>query len=108
MAIEGFMLPYNENRGLIKQFMLVGDYDNCSFGDPPAGLNDWVDVSLRGGRASQFYEHGVAVTGTLSVGEMFDSDGYVLSLYRLDAEVVKPLAGASRLPVEPPSSASHR
>jgi hypothetical protein len=105
VALEGFMLPYNENRGLMRQFMLVGDYDNCSFGDPPTGLNDWVDVTLRGGRTSQFYERGVVVTGTLSVGEVFDADGFVLSLYRLDGEAVKPLAEA---PVDSPGTAIHR
>jgi hypothetical protein len=105
VAIEGLMLPYNEGRGLIRQFMLVGDYDNCSFGDPPAGLNDWVDVTLRGGGSSPFYERGVVVTGILSVGEVFDADGFVLSLYRLDGEVVKPIADP---PLDSPRIATHR
>jgi hypothetical protein len=88
VAIEGFMIPYDMSATFIKQFILVASYDACQFGDMPERINDFVEVSVRD-RGMYYAEGPMTVTGILSVGEQFDNDGYLLSIYRLDADGIK-------------------
>jgi hypothetical protein len=87
VAVNGFMIPYDMSTNVVKEFMLVASYDACGFGEMPARANDWVDVSVRG-KGTYFNDGQITVTGILSVGEQFDADGYLVSIYRLDAEAV--------------------
>jgi hypothetical protein len=88
VAIDGFMVPYDMSTNVVNQFMLVASYDACGFGDMPARVNDFVDVSVRG-KGVFFTDGEIRVTGTLSVGEQFDTEGFLVSIYRLDAEAVR-------------------
>ena len=86
----GFMVPMEiDARGRVKSFTLVKDQMMCCFGVPPA-MNDWVSVTMPEGGAIR-YERDVpvAVYGKLRVGEEIE-DGYVISLYRLQASNVTP------------------
>jgi hypothetical protein len=90
VSVVGYMLPYTATRGLVRQFMLVLDMDNCRFGDPPNGMNDWIDVNFKEGRAANYIEGPARITGVFSVGEIFDRDGFVVSIYRLDGHRAEP------------------
>jgi hypothetical protein len=88
VRIEGFMIPYDQSSARVTEFMLVGSYDSCGFGDLPASLSDFVYVTLPKGRTTFYTVNPIVVTGLFEVGEEFDKDGYVTSIYRLAAEGV--------------------
>jgi hypothetical protein len=86
VAIEGFMMPLDFDRGYLGSFVLNGSYDMCAFGMMPASLNEWVDAKMSGGRKTRFTGHfPVTVFGTLEVGPLWDK-GRVTSLYRMEAD----------------------
>jgi hypothetical protein len=87
VAIEGFMMPLDFDRGYLGSFVLNGNYDMCAFGMMPASLNEWVDARMSGGRRTRFTGHfPVTVFGTLEVGPLWDNRGRVTSLYRMEAD----------------------
>lgn len=89
VRLDGFMIPYDQSSLRISEFMMVADYDSCSFGDLPAGLTDWVYVSMAEGKFAPFTTTPVVATGVFEAGEEFDKDGFVTSLYRLQADKVQ-------------------
>jgi hypothetical protein len=87
---SGFIVPYDQSLLRMTEFMLVVDEDDCAFADGALGMNRWIDVRMKPGTVAKWTGGGeVAVRGTFSVGDEFDRDGYVLSLYRLTADSVK-------------------
>lgn len=89
VRLDGFMIPYDQASMRVSEFMLVADYDSCSFGDLPTSLADWVYVSLPDGRFAHYTTTPIVATGRFEVGEEFDKDGFVSSLYRLHADKVE-------------------
>lgn len=87
VSVQGALLPLEEVEGEV-WYLLVESLWDCCFGKPPE-LHQAMVARLHGQspRSGQV----VQVTGTLSVGEDRDADGYVSSVYRLDAAQVVPL-----------------
>lgn len=87
VSVQGALLPLEEVDGEV-WYLLVESLWDCCFGKAP-DLHQAVVARLHGQspRSGQV----VQVTGTLSVGEDRDADGYVSSVYRLDAVSVVPL-----------------
>jgi hypothetical protein len=52
------------------------------------GVTDWIAVQMKSGKSTPFTAFPVVVRGTMGVGEAFDKDGYLISLYRLSADRV--------------------
>ena len=84
VAIEGFMLPLDITPDGVSQFMLNGSLDMCYFG-APVRMNEWILVTMKGGRRTKFTHLAMTVKGRLSVGEEM-RNGRVASLYRLEAD----------------------
>jgi hypothetical protein len=88
VTLGGFMIPFDQAANQVREFMLVASYDACGFGDLPVNLNDWVHVTMRPGKGAYYSSDPVSASGLFTVGEEFDTDGFVMSIYRLDAEGV--------------------
>jgi hypothetical protein len=86
VAVEGFMMPLDFDRGSLTSFVPNGSYDMCAFGMLPTSPNEWIDVRMAGGRRTRFTGHfPVTVFGGLEVGPLWDT-GRVTSLDRMDAD----------------------
>ncbi|MSO51783.1 MAG: DUF3299 domain-containing protein [Acidobacteria bacterium] len=83
VAIEGFMLPLDLTPQGVSVFMLNASLDMCYFG-APVRINEWVLVTMKGGKRAAFTHLATTVKGKLSVGEEI-RNGRVTSLYRLEA-----------------------
>lgn len=84
VAIEGFMLPLDITPDGVSQFMLNANIDMCYFG-APVRMNEWILVTMKGGRRARFTHLAMTVKGRLEVGEEM-RNGRVVSLYRLAAD----------------------
>lgn len=92
VAVSGFMLPIEVRQGKVTNFMLVRNMLGCCFG-VPLELNEWIDVTMAEGQGTRYISDvPIAVRGKLEVGEK-SIDGWVLSIYRLQADDVRPLSG---------------
>lgn len=89
VRIDGFMIPYDQASMRVSEFMLVASYDACGFGDMPTGLTDWVSVAMPEGKFANYTTNPVVAAGQFEVGEEFDKDGFVTSVYRLHADSVQ-------------------
>lgn len=69
------------------QFLLVQSLWSCCFGQPP-DLHEAIVVRADPNVASRFEGRGVKVYGRMEASEMRE-DGYVTSLYRLDARHIR-------------------
>jgi hypothetical protein len=87
VAIEGFMLPLDITPDGVSQFMLNGYLDMCYFG-APVRMNEWILVTMKGGRRARFTHLAITVRGRLEVGEEM-RNGRVASLYRLVADTAE-------------------
>lgn len=87
VAIEGFMLPLDLTPQGVSVFMLNASIDLCYFG-APVRMNEWVLVTMKGGKRAPFTHLATTVKGRLSVGEQV-RNGRVGSLYRLEADVAE-------------------
>lgn len=87
VAIEGFMLPLDLTPQGVSVFMLNASIDMCYFG-APVRMNEWILVTMKGGKRAAFTHLATTVKGKLSVGEAM-SNGRVGSLYRLEADVAE-------------------
>jgi len=84
----GYMMPIDVDRkGRIKSFALVEDLASCCYGIPPA-MNEWIMVEMKEGEFAGYYNDiPTAVFGEIEVGEEIE-DGYIMSLYRMEASEV--------------------
>ena len=83
--MAGFMMPLSQTREAT-DFVLVQFLFGCCYGQPPA-VNHVVLVKMANGKKSQVYSVPICVRGRFHVGEVRE-DGYLVSLYRLEAESV--------------------
>lgn len=88
IEIEGYMVPMEVEKGMVKSFVLSRSLAGCCFGDWPI-LNEWVDVVMKPGEGAEYVPYApVLVVGRLTVSEAVDEYG-VLSIYRMVAETVE-------------------
>lgn len=87
VALEGFMLPLDLTPQGVSVFMLNASLDMCYFG-APVRMNEWVLVTMKGGKRAAFTHLATTVKGRLSVGEE-TRNGRVTSLYRLEADATE-------------------
>jgi hypothetical protein len=82
VAITGFVVPLEVERGRLKSFVLVRNQLLCCFGVIPQ-MNEWVHVTMEGRyRAPFLLEIPVTAYGKLEVGETIRR-GQVMSIYRM-------------------------
>lgn len=87
ITIRGYM-PNSCLASGLTQFLLMRDNLECCFG-PGAFIYDCVVVEMKPGRSTDYTVRPVAVTGTLSIQEMLDSEGIPAAIYHLDGESVE-------------------
>ncbi|MBI3855936.1 MAG: hypothetical protein HY293_09635, partial [Planctomycetes bacterium] len=86
VTIDGFMFPIDFEKGKVRSFLLSNGMFGCCFGDAPQ-LQETIKVFRTDGKLMP-YQATARVTGVLEVGEEFDGDGYVDSVFRIRAEAV--------------------
>jgi hypothetical protein len=86
VSITGYMLPLDITEDGVRTFILNASYDMCYFGAPTLP-NQFIIVTMSGGRRAPLVHTPVMVFGTLSVREE-RRDGRVASLYALEADGV--------------------
>ena len=88
VRVEGYMIPFEYDDRGIHSFTLVRDQNQCCFGASPQ-MNHWFFVRMEGDKRSEPFDlDPLIVTGRFSVGELVE-DGYVLNIYRIEAESVE-------------------
>ena len=86
VAVNGYMVPWTFDQGKIRTFFLSRQLFDCCFGDV-AKVNEVIEVNFADGVANLSFRP-ITVVGTLAVGEVVDSFGYVMSVYRIRGESV--------------------
>ena len=86
IIMDGFMFPIDFEKGKVRSFTLSNGMFGCCFGDAPS-ITETIKVYRADGKLMP-YQSMARVTGILEVGEEFDADGYVDSVYRIKAEDV--------------------
>jgi hypothetical protein len=83
VMMDGFMFPIDFEKGKVRSFILSNGMFGCCFGDAPA-ITETIKVFRSDGKLMP-YQSMARVTGILEVGEDYDADGYVDSVYRIKA-----------------------
>jgi len=86
VSIEGYMIPIDFQKGKIISFILSKAMFGCCYGDSPQ-INEVIKVVSADGKPMSYLTM-PRVTGILEVGEEFDSEGYIDSIYRIKADAV--------------------
>jgi hypothetical protein len=86
VAINGFMMPIDQNQEGSKEFVLNGNFDMCGFGGP-ISINQWIVVKYLGAGRVPYTHLPMSVFGELEVGEEY-RDGWLFSIYRMKAKAV--------------------
>src|SRR5947209_11162796 len=84
---HGFMIPLDQAES-ITEFALVPSLFACCFGQPPQ-IQHTLVVHCPKGKAVSYFPDEIIVEGTLKVEEKKD-DGYIVSIFEIDAKSVKP------------------
>jgi hypothetical protein len=86
VAINGFMMPIDQNQEGSREFVLNGNFDMCGFGGP-ISINQWIVVKYLGAGRVPYTHLPMSVFGELEVGEEY-RDGWLFSIYRMKAKAV--------------------
>jgi hypothetical protein len=84
---HGFMIPLDQ-ADAITEFALVPSLFSCCFGQPPQ-IQHTLVVHCPKGKAVSYFPDEIVVEGTLKVEEKKE-DGYIISIFEIDAKSVKP------------------
>ena len=84
---RGYMVPIDQADD-ITEFALVPSLFACCFGQPPQ-IQHTIVVHLPAGKAVSYYPGELQVEGKLTVDERKD-EGYIVSIFDLDATTVTP------------------
>lgn len=84
---HGYMIPLDQAES-ITEFALVPSLFACCFGQPPQ-IQHTLVVHCPKGKAVSYFPDEISVEGTLKVEEKKD-DGYIISIFEIDASSVKP------------------
>ncbi|MHC4995160.1 MAG: DUF3299 domain-containing protein [Planctomycetota bacterium] len=88
VAVQGYMVTINFRRGTTNEFFLVNVIPDCFFCERSMP-NQWVHVKSRDGKPLPYAGSDTCtVAGTLEVGAKIE-DGYIVNLYRLEADDLK-------------------
>jgi len=89
VRLRGFMIPMDQ-ADRITQFALVPSLFACCFGQPPQ-IQHTIVINCPKGKAVPYFPDEITVEGKLNVEEQKD-EGYVVSVFQMDASSVKPAA----------------
>ncbi len=84
VALTGYMLPLQVERGLAKRFIMMRDITTCCYGATP-NMNDYAIATMKGDGVTATQDVPVVLVGTLHIEEKYDN-GYVTSLYEISGE----------------------
>ena len=84
---RGYMIPLDQAEA-ITEFALVPSLFACCFGQPPQ-IQHTLVVHCPKGKAVTYFPDEISVEGILKVEEKKD-DGYIVSIFEIDAQSVKP------------------
>ena len=89
VAITGFMLPIDVDKGKVQRFLLLKSTMSCCFGVAPR-INEVVYVeSLKKQKIQSVMDMPITVFGKLSVGQQFREDLMLMGVYQLELDEVK-------------------
>ena len=89
VAITGFMLPIDVDKGKVKRFLLLKSTMSCCFGVAPR-INEVVYVeSSKKQKIQAVMDMPITVFGKLSVGQQFREDLMLVGVYQLELDEVK-------------------
>ena len=89
VAITGFMLPIDVDRGKVKRFLLLKSTMSCCFGVAPR-INEVIYVeSSKKQKIQTVMDMPITVFGKLSVGQQFREDLMLMGVYQLELAEVK-------------------
>ena len=89
IRVQGFMIPLDQADN-ISHFSLVPSLFACCFGQPPQ-IQHQIVVHTPKGKAVSYFPDEIVCEGTLKVEEKKD-DGYIVSVFEMDVQSVKPAA----------------
>jgi hypothetical protein len=89
IRVQGYMIPLDQADN-ISHFSLVPSLFACCFGQPPQ-IQHQIVVHTPKGKAVSYYPDEIICEGTLKVDEKKD-DGYIVSVFEMDVQSVKPAA----------------
>jgi hypothetical protein len=89
IRVTGFMIPMDQADN-ITQFALVPSLFACCFGQPPS-VQHTIVVNCPKGKAVSYYPDEIVVEGVLKVEEKKE-DGFIVSVFEMDVNSVKPAA----------------
>ena len=89
IRLHGFMIPIDQAEN-ITQFALVPSLFACCFGQPPQ-IQHQIVVHTPKGKAVGYFPDEIVCEGILKVEEKKD-DGYIVSVFEMDVQSVKPAA----------------
>jgi len=84
VALNGFMMPIDQDPEGSREFVLNGNFDMCGFGGP-VSINQWVVVNYTGRGRIPYTHQPMTVFGELEVGEEY-KDSRLFSIYRMKAK----------------------
>ena len=89
VAITGFMLPIDVDKGKVKRFLLLKSTLSCCFGVAPR-INEVIYVeSSKKQKIQTVMDMPITVFGKLSVGQQFREDLMLVGVYQLELDEVK-------------------
>ena len=89
VAITGFMLPIDVDKGKVQRFLLLKSTMSCCFGVAPR-INEVVYVeSSKKQKIQSVMDTPITVFGKLSVGQQFREDLMLVGVYQLALDEVK-------------------
>ena len=89
VAITGFMLPIDVDKGKVKQFLLLKSTMSCCFGVAPR-INEVIYVEYpKKQKIQTVMDMPITVFGKLSVGQRFREDLMLMGVYQLELDEVK-------------------
>lgn len=89
VAITGFMLPIDVDKGKVNRFLLLKSTMSCCFGVAPR-INEVIYVeSSKKQKIQTVMDMPITVFGKLSVGQQFREDLILMGVYQLELDEVK-------------------
>ncbi len=89
VAITGFMLPIDVDKGKVKRFLLLKSTMSCCFGVAPR-INEVIYVeSSKKQKIQTVMDTPITVFGKLSVGQQFREELMLVGVYHLELDEVK-------------------
>lgn len=85
--IAGYMIPLNEAKDVTEFMLIQYPFFGCCYSMPPEP-NETVLVRLPKGKATEFINEPIRVTGIFKIDDTV-TDGFVVSLYKIDGASVR-------------------